>query len=371
MINIIFTTDYEIHGNGYGSSYHLMIEPTNRNLDLFDKYGAKLTIMADVAEIIRFRDHFNETGQDDFHYNGIMDQLKNSVQRGHDVQLHLHPTYFNAVLEKNIWRQDPNSYVLANESYDKLYEMIKVSKYFLVDNLRKVKPGYECFVFRAGGWQMQPSKNIVRALVENQFLIDTSVFKNGSRNGFNKFNYANAFHQVIPWPIEKEEVCNIDMQGKLFEVPIYTEQKPITSFISINRFQRLAEQTYSRIFSSNPMVKSENNEADKKGNPGNKKSILKRILKILNTVPLKMDYNQCTSNQLIAGLKNAEEISRREDLEIPFILIGHSKSFNKRNERDLKKFLEYIKNNNSKYKFSLFNELQLERYRGYWKQRQN
>lgn len=370
MINIIFTTDYEIHGNGYGSPYHLMVEPTNRNLDLFDKYDAKLTIMADVAEIIRFRDHFNETGRDDFHYNGIMNQLKNSVQRGHDVQLHLHPTYFNAILEKNIWRQNPNSYVLANESYDRLFEMIKVSKNFLVDILREVNPGYECFVFRAGGWQMQPSKNIVKALIDNCFLIDTSVFKNGSRNGFNKFNYAHAFHQVIPWPIEEEEVCNLDLQGKLFEAPIYTEQRPITSFISINRFKRLAEQTYSRIFSPNPMVERENDNTDKSSKPENNISLLKRLSKFLNTIPFKMDYNQCTSNQLIAGLKKAEQISLKENLDIPFILIGHSKSFNKRNEREIIKFLEFVKGNNSKYKFSLFNELQLEIYRGYWEKRQ-
>ncbi len=30
-----------------------MIEPTYRMMSLFDKYGAKLTIMADVAEILK------------------------------------------------------------------------------------------------------------------------------------------------------------------------------------------------------------------------------------------------------------------------------------------------------------------------------
>ena len=54
MLNVIFTIDYEIHGNGEGSPHELMVEPTRRLLDLFEKYGAKLTIMADVAEILKF-----------------------------------------------------------------------------------------------------------------------------------------------------------------------------------------------------------------------------------------------------------------------------------------------------------------------------
>jgi hypothetical protein len=42
MVHIIFTSDYEIHGNGTGTPYKLMIEPTYRNLDLFDEYGNKI-----------------------------------------------------------------------------------------------------------------------------------------------------------------------------------------------------------------------------------------------------------------------------------------------------------------------------------------
>ena len=51
MMHVIFTLDYEIHGNGEGSPYELMIEPTERLLQLLDEYGAKLTIMADIAKM--------------------------------------------------------------------------------------------------------------------------------------------------------------------------------------------------------------------------------------------------------------------------------------------------------------------------------
>ena len=51
MQKLIFTLDYEIHGNGDGDPFELMVEPTNRLMDLLDEYGAKLVIFADVAEI--------------------------------------------------------------------------------------------------------------------------------------------------------------------------------------------------------------------------------------------------------------------------------------------------------------------------------
>ena len=39
MLKAIFTLDYEIHGNGDGSPYALMVEPTSRMMDLFERHG--------------------------------------------------------------------------------------------------------------------------------------------------------------------------------------------------------------------------------------------------------------------------------------------------------------------------------------------
>ena len=56
MFKIIFTSDHEIHGNGEGNPKNLIIDPTYRMLNLFNEYGAKLTILADVAEIFKFKE---------------------------------------------------------------------------------------------------------------------------------------------------------------------------------------------------------------------------------------------------------------------------------------------------------------------------
>ncbi|NNL22571.1 MAG: hypothetical protein HKO83_14720 [Ignavibacteriaceae bacterium] len=305
----------------------------------------------------------------------IIKQLKYAVIGGHDVQLHLHPTYFNAQLKNGAWEQDPGSYILKEETYDSLFMMIKQTKDFLTRTLIDVKKDYNCIVFRAGGWQMQPTNNIVRALTDNGFKIDTSVFKNGKRGGTNSFDYSSAHHSLLPWPVDENEICQMNQEGRLIEIPIYTEQRSITSFISLNRMYRLAAQVISRLRVKNPMTVEKinlNNSREYQNNLNSSfvsslKSKFYKVSKIpFNKYSFKMDYNQCTGKQLINGLLNAEKKCSKTNIDIPFVIIGHSKTFTRYNESQLKSFLKFVKDNPDRFKFSLFSDLDLSTYYKIW-----
>ena len=151
MLNSIFTLDYEIHGNGQGCPYELMVEPTERMLRLFDQYGAKLTILADVAEILKFKEYRDSRGKDDYHYDAIVEQLQRAVQTGHDVQLHLHSSYFNAKYSNQQWVQDWTEYNFAGLPYERMQWMIREGKDFLESNLK------------AFGFGMGEGKKLARA----------------------------------------------------------------------------------------------------------------------------------------------------------------------------------------------------------------
>jgi hypothetical protein len=347
MFNIIFTTDYEIHGNGEGLPESLMIEPTYRNLSLFDQYGAKLTIMADMGEIICYQKHKLEAGQDDFGYDKIIEQLQKAVQTGHDVQLHMHPHFFSAFYDKDRWNFSKSTYNLENATYEELASMVKLCKTNIEMELKKVKSDYKCNVFRAGGWEMHPSKNIVRALVDNGFIIDTSVFKNGKRNGMYKFDYSSAHHNLIPWSADENDVCKPSHEGNLLEIPIATSQKYIYSFISLNRFYRVAKQK------KNIHPKNRNGKI----------SYSSKIRSLFQKHPLKMDYNQCSGKQLINELRALYKKFGNFKYDLPVVLIGHSKSFTKYNEENLKPFLKYIQSNPEKFRFALFSDLNLDKLR--------
>ena len=349
MFKILFTTDYEIHGNGEGSPWELMIEPTYRNLDLFDEYGAKLTIMADVAEILKFKQYKEENGKDSFYFDELVLQLKEAVKRGHDVQLHLHPDYFAANYIDNKWNFDSSNYQLQTATYHELFQMIQQGKDFLCDTLKEVKNNYDCIAFRAGGWQMQPTKNIVNALVDNGFLIDTSVFKNGKRDY--KFDYASAHHAILPWIVDENDVCRYSENGKLIEIPIYTVQRFLHSFFSINRFYRVANQKKN----CSPINRSTHT------------TLLSKAAKFLKKNPLKMDFNQCTGRQLVKELKEAYAKYSHIKYDIPFVIIGHSKTFTKYNERSLRPFLEFVQKKPDNYQFTIFPDLNTNSFRYLWK----
>src|SRR5512138_390573 len=218
-----------------------MLEPTERMLGQLARHGARLTIMADVAEILRFRRHRDETGRDDFEYEAVRAQLRAAVAAGHDVQLHLHPSYEASRFVDGHLAQAYEDYDLARLPYERLERMIREGKAWLEDLLRPVDPAYRCVAFRAANWSMSPARAIVRALAANGIPIDTSVFKHGRREGMVSFDYAGAHDALVPWPVDADDVCRRDPQGAVVEFPIYCEQWPVWHFLTANRVYRAVQ----------------------------------------------------------------------------------------------------------------------------------
>lgn len=347
MLRILFTLDYEIHGNGEGCPYELMVQPTNRMFDQFDQYGAKLTIFADVAEILKFKEYYDKTGDDKYYSNAIENQLQDAIRRGHDVQLHLHPAFFNAKHSKNGWEQDWAEYDFASLPPHRLEKIVNQGKQYLENLLRPVSSDYRCYAFRAANWAMVPSRNAVRALIKNGIRIDSSVFKYGKRKGLVNFDYRYAHSQYAAWPVDEEDICKKDDCGKLIEVPIYSENRWIGAFLSSNRFIRAAMSRAHRMPASRQ--KSQSMFPDKL-----RKTISKFINIAFRRHAWKADFNQCTSRQLISALKRALKMhTPRNDSEC-FVLIGHSKLFSEMNERNLVHFLKYVAAKSDTISFGTF-----------------
>lgn len=354
MLKALFTLDYEIHGNGDGCPYALMVEPTERMLRQFDQYGAKLTILADVAEILKFKEYSKANGQDDFHYAAITDQLRDAIRRGHDVQLHIHSSYFNARCEGGRWAQDWSEYNFAGLKPERLREVVRMGRNYLESLLRPMNPKYRCNVFRAANWSVSPSANVVRALVEEGFVIDTSVFKYGRREGLVNFDYTNAFSSLMPWPARAEDICEADADSKLFEFPIYCEQRGIGAFVTPQRIYRACVSRMHKFSGIKAATPTNGAMATRKATP--KTGWLQR------KHAWKADFNQCSGRQLIAALKRAEKEFGSKGGDLPFVLIGHSKLFTGLNEWSLRPFLAYVANNPDRYGFGKFSDFDLKQF---------
>jgi len=365
MYRVIFTSDYEIHGSGMGSPRQLIVEPTDRALDQFDRFGAKLTIMADVCEILKFQEYEKTTGKDRFFFQAIKRQMERAITSEHDVQLHFHSSYANATWDEGggCWTQDYAEYHLASLGYERIKKLIGTGKRFLEETLRPVKPGYECFVFRAPHWSMHPSPNIVRALVENGIRIDTSVWKFGRYDALAHFDYTKAHSDLVPWPVSETDVCKRDPDGRLFEFPIYSEERPIWTFLTPNRVYRVIAQRLNPLPNPDAM-----NDATSGGGGAPKKAGLasklnEAVSSLVRQHPWKMDFNQCTGKQLIDGLRRVEARYGHPQQPLPIVLIGHSKTFTRHNERSLRSFLEFVRSHPTRFSFGTFGDFEPEQFR--------
>jgi peptidoglycan/xylan/chitin deacetylase (PgdA/CDA1 family) len=354
MLGPIFTSDYEIHGNGDGCPMDLMVEPTRRMLDLFDEYGAKLTIMADIAEILKFSEYKSQFGRDDYYYEAIIDQLRDAIRRGHDVQLHIHSSFFNARYEQGRWAQDWSEYNFAGLPPQRLKEVIALGKEFLESLLQPVDPQYQCYVFRAANWSMSPSRDVVQALLDNGIKIDTSVFKYGYRRGLVSFDYSSAFSELVPWRVDQNDICRLSRAGALVEFPIYSENRWVGAFLTPQRLQRAYMTRQHRIAngdgpSPDPAAQTKPNQYRENGSW------------LLRRSAWKADFNQCSGRQLVGALKRAEAHCGATPERIPFVLIGHSKLFTRFNAWSLRSFLSFVRNNPERFWFAKFNDFDTSR----------
>jgi hypothetical protein len=349
MLKAIFTLDYEIHGNGEGCPYELMIEPTQRMLGLFDNYGSKLTIMAEIGEILKFKEYAEQHKKDDYHYHDIVSQLQNAVARGHDVQLHIHSSYFKATHNGRQWVQDWGEYDFAGLSLGRMRMMIKQGKAFLESILQPVNPHYRCMAFRAANWSVSPSKNVVKSLLDNGIEIDTSIFKYGRRTGLVTFDYSDAHSEIVPWPASEEDLCLKDNRSRLWEFPIYSEKRWIGAFLTANRVYRVFQGAPHRIASP-----SSDTASTEPMSPGRPAGLPDKLSFLTKKHVWKADFNQCTGGQLIKALHRAERKTTGISDDLPFVLIGHSKIFSRWNEQSLRPFLEHVARHSQRFGFGTF-----------------
>ncbi len=346
MLKIIFTLDYEIHGNGDGCPYKLMVEPTYRLIKLMDRYGAKLTIFADMAEIIKFKEYLQNYNEDKFHYLKIKEQLQQAVLLGHDVQLHIHSSYSKAKFEKKKWQQNWPDYNLAELDYETIYTRVKQSKELLEEIIWEKLPSYKCYAFRAANWSMHPTENIAKALLANDIYIDSSVYKYGKQSGWVNYDYSNAFSSTFPYKASINNICEYDSENLLWEFPIYSELKPIFNFISLIRLFRIIRASFHKHKQQKDYSKVKTKTLSR----------IKNINKFYGffsaKYPLKFDFNQLSGAQMIKYIKNIGKDSNNGYVT----LIGHSKSFIKYNTYTLTKFLKFLARDKRKYVFSLFPE---------------
>lgn len=325
--NLIITADYEVFGNGSGDVMTCMVNPTNSLLDICNSAGAKLTIFMDVCELWAFEE-VEKKGLWDLEYSPskeIKKQLKKAVRNGHDVQLHFHPQWLDYnYLGKGKWKLNHNKWRLPSLSEQEIDTLFKRGKQTLEELLQPINDAYQCNVFRAGGWCIQPEGVILKAMKKYGFKIESSVaigVSNLQEDRF--FDFTNA-PDLPQWKINTTVTKQED--GSLLEVPIFTAEMD-----GVTR-SRFLTKRLKRNISLKPKGCSGFAETS------NKKSKLSKVVDLLKRQKSMFNFSDATTvEEMVWFIESARKKYKAEDAILPLVMIGHPKTF--ANEKELKEFL--------------------------------
>ena len=316
MIKCIFTLDYEIYGNGTGALKELVYEPTERLLQVFDKWGARFVNYVEVAEF-----ELIEAAGTDAAIDHVKQQVKDMHRSGHEIALHLHPQWYNARFEQGQWVLDYTEYNLCTLPQPRIAEIVDRSINYLghmVDNSQ-----YSPISFRAGNWLFQPTQIAAQELSRKGLRIDSSVFKGGLQRN-QTLDYRPALKNGYYWPFSSN-VNEPDPMGQWMELPIYAEMVPPWKMATSKR------------------MGMGNNFG---GTRGNLQKKLNRAFDCMRLgYPLKFDFCRMTLDELTSMMDRVILQDQREpDTLKPIVAIGHSKDLGDLQTVDA--FLSYLREKN-------------------------
>ncbi len=342
-VAIIHSLDYEIFGNGSGLVQREQIIPTQHLANIFELYGAKLTIMFEYGQF-RAYEKFSHLNEELAKANeSIKKQLIELFKRGHDIQLHYHTQWHNANYNTKEKRFEVSldNIDISSLRDDELIAILQEGKNFLEKLLKPYNSNYECIGFRAGSWSVANEKKLLNALRKTGFKADSSVVPNVTFSSeFINFSYKNSPSPYRFWFCQ-ESLSQESKKGDIIEIPNFTLKSTRAFFKYINLKYLLSKKIFSYFC---PKKVAEKNY-----------TLFQKIKKVLQRDYYMADINTMSYKTLLEMLEYVLEAEKNNPKTVPIMFIGHPKvSYG---VDDLHLFFEEIKRNyHNKVEFWSFSE---------------
>lgn len=199
MIHLALTHDWELRGDGSGDIEQVQFAPLRRLLEIYARFGARTTILPDVMQQLAFRR--NEAAHPEL--KALADSwdqhLREAFHQQHDVQLHLHPHWQNALYASGVWQLD-GDWSILNYDRDQAYAMLAGGQEYLETLLRPIDSSYHCLAFRAGALAAAPSPHLFKSLASLGIELDVSIAAGVFVNNQNlQLDYRNCEETFLPF----------------------------------------------------------------------------------------------------------------------------------------------------------------------------
>lgn len=183
MKHFYLTIDYELFlGLETGSVMDCMINPTNKLMSILSHNDSKMTVFWDVLHYMKLLEYVSIYPNLQNDIDHIQHQILDLIANGHDVQLHLHPHWIDAIYNGQKWKFIYDHFSLQTLSDDDDVKNIYGLRGCIYQSMNIMKklihtkyPNYRINKFRAGGYKVEPFSRIASIFKEYGIYVDSSV----------------------------------------------------------------------------------------------------------------------------------------------------------------------------------------------------
>lgn len=221
-IYLALTDDWELRGDGSGDIEKIQFQPMRELVRLYNKYGVRGTFNAEMMQQLAFRKHQDahpdlKTLADRWDAH-VIDAFK----QGHDIQLHIHTRWSDALYEDGSWHVN-GDWSILNYEPDAARAMLSSGKEYLENLLHTVDSNYKCLAFRAGALAIAPSAHVLNLLADLGIELDTSIVGDlRVETRSLQFDYTNCEESFLPFYPRMDDARHVSGKSeKIMCVPIH------------------------------------------------------------------------------------------------------------------------------------------------------
>jgi hypothetical protein len=217
---IVLTDDWELRGNGTGRVEDLQQKPAARLMDLYERLGVPATFNVEVLQQLAFERHAERNESIAQGRDAWIATVRCMVERGFDVQLHLHPQWIGAELIDGWWKLGQR-WNIADYAADEIRRMLDDALNYLAPIISPGRP----VSFRGGSWGIgPPSRDILTALSERGIKLDVSIVSGVRYDGEGiKLDYTRLDSPYFAYSPDIDDArrvaCSPDKAASVLEIP--------------------------------------------------------------------------------------------------------------------------------------------------------
>jgi hypothetical protein len=321
-MQLLLSLDYELFfGMQTGDPYHCLVEPVDALLSQLSRFPIKLSLFVDAGYLVTLHKEGRKYNQAAADFDTIKNHLSSLKEKGHDIQLHVHPHWIDSHYDGHRWHIETGRYKLHDFNQAEQDEIIHEYKRILTGIV-----GDSVFAFRGGGWCIQPWNKIASSLRKENIWLESTVFHRGRSEDQQRWYDFTAAPDRDFWKFDYDPV-KVDSRGYFVEVPISSVAVNPLFFWKIALVKKMAGNRF-KPFGNGYAMRADSSY------------YLRRLTRASMSV---VSIDGLKSSLLTSALK--KNLKRRPDMNL-FHVMGHPKALTRYSIDQLKHFLD---NNDFEY----------------------